>query len=100
MPKLYITEYSKIGSDRVNRLVQTGENPPVASQTVSFSSSSAQSSPFNFKTSLIRVHTDSICSIEIGENPVATVNSLRMAANQTEYFSVPNGYKIAVISNT
>jgi|NOAtaT_6_FD_contig_21_5216831_length_650_multi_7_in_0_out_0_1 hypothetical protein len=100
MPKLYITEYSRIGSDRVNRNVQTGENPPVANQTVNIGATSTQSNALSFKTSLVRVHTDAICSIEIGEDPVATVNSLRMAANQTEYFSVPNGFKIAVISNT
>ena len=63
--------------------------------------SSAQSAAFGTNTRLIRVHADSICSIEIGgTNPTATTTSARFVAGQTEYFLVTAGDKLAVITNT
>ena len=74
--------------------------PPVASQTVTISGASVQSSAFNANTKLICVHTDAICSVAFGSNPTATANSRRLAANSTEYFEVLAGDKSAVITNT
>ena len=48
---------------------------------------------------MIRVHCDAICSISIGNSPVATTTNKRLAANQTEYFGVIPGQQIAVITN-
>ena len=64
------------------------------------SGTSAQSSAFNAATRFIRVHTDAICSILIGSNPTATTAKKRLAADQTEYFAVNSGDKIAAITNT
>lgn len=74
--------------------------PPLAEQTVAIGGASVQSSAFNAKTRMIRVHTDAICSIAIGTNPTATAVKARMAAGQTEYFEVTPADKIAVITNT
>lgn len=80
------------------RPVAFGE--PLAEQTVAIGGASVQSSAFNAKTKMIRVHTDAICSIKIGANPTATATTMRMAAGQTEYFEVNPAYKIAIITNT
>jgi len=94
---LYIEEFSQ------PRVVyyQAASTPGVAKQTVAISGSSTQSAAFSGYTVLIRVHADSICSVEIGgASPTATTTSMRMTAGQTEYFIVNPGDKLAVISNT
>jgi hypothetical protein len=100
MAKLYITEYRRLGSDKSGRIMQTGEQPPLATQIVNITSGSLQSNPFHPSTSLIRVHTDVLCSVEVGLDPVATLDSARMVAGSTEYLAVNSPLKIAVISNT
>src|SRR3546814_2115950 len=67
--------------------------PPVTEQTVAIGATSTQSSAFNAKTRLIRVHVDAIASILIGANPTAAATNKRMAANQTEVFRVTPGHK-------
>lgn len=98
MAKLYVAEFERPR----NQWVQIPNAPPLAEQTIAIGGASVTiTNPFNAKTALIRVETDVICSIIIGGSAItATVNNMRMAADQVEYFSVqPNQY-IAVISNT
>jgi len=99
MAVLYITEYQNPGF--FGGVVPTGVEAGT-DQTVAIGGSSAQSSTLKTNTQLVRLHTDAICSIAFGANPTATTSTQRLAANQTEYKSVPltSGYKIAVISNT
>ena len=67
---LYITEYKQPLSVTYQAALAV---PAVAEQTISITGSSAQSKAFNAQTTIIRVHTDAICSVEIGgTNPVAT----------------------------
>lgn len=73
--------------------------PPIVSQTVTVSGTSAQSSAFDRLTYAIRINCDVIVSIKVGANPTATTADLRMPANQTEYFVVTPGDKIAFITN-
>ena len=100
MAVLYITEFADAGMNFPTVATQ----PPLAEQKVTFTTSTA-SAAFNAKTSLVRIHTDSICSIEFvgaGALAVATTSTARMAANQTEYFIVPRGqgYSVAAVTNT
>jgi hypothetical protein len=98
---LYITEYSDIGGYVATGTAQIAAEPEVASQTVSFGAST-QSSAFNAATRMVRLHTDSICSVKFGTNPTATTTNRRMPADATEYFSVPvnSAYKVAAVTNT
>lgn len=100
MATLYVTEFKTIALYFNGIAAQMAQTPEVTTQTVSIGGSTAQSSAFNANTSVIRVHTDAICSILIGSNPTATAGKGRMAANQTEYFGVNPGDKIAVITNS
>ena len=76
------------------------QSQPSYSQIVAITGSTTQSAAFRDTTILVRVHTDAICSVKVGgTNPVADTTNARMAANQTEYFSVKGGEKLAVISN-
>ena len=101
MATLYVAEFVTIGGTG-NFPVAGAQVAPVAEQTVSIGGTSVQSSTFNANTTFVRIHTDAICSIAFGTNPTATTAKMRMAANQTEYFSVPPGasYKVATITNT
>lgn len=99
MAKVYITEHTE-PSVYQGGLLPVVYMPPLTTQTVAIGGSTTQSAAFNAKTKMIAVHTDAICSVEFGSNPVATANSKRMAAGTTEYFEVTAGHKIAVITNT
>lgn len=105
MPTLYVTEYATLGESSKG-MPNIVEEPPVAEQTVAIGAGSVQSSVFNARTRIVRLHCDAICSVLIGANPTVTTSSQRMAANQTEYKSlfinvqnvVP--LRVAVIANT
>jgi len=93
MAVLFVTEYADI---RGNAAFE----PRTTDQTVAIGAGSLQSNAFNVNTRFIRVHTDAICSIDVGVNPTATAVKSRLAAGQTEYFYVYPAHKIAVITNT
>lgn len=96
MAKLYVSEYIK-APDRA----APQQEPSIVEQTpVVIGAGSLQSAAFNAKTGVVRIHTDAICSIAFGGDPTATADSKRMAADQTEYFAVGPGQKVAVITNT
>lgn len=101
MAKAYITQYGGLGSGGM----QVAQGPAIKTEVVVIGSE-AKSGAFSQNTNAIRVHVDAICSIAIGgadaggNYPAATVNSKRMAADQTEYFGVNPGDKISVITNT
>lgn len=107
MATLYIREY--VGTGMVGNATGQGQaflstpapvEPGLADQTVAISAGSTASSAFNAKTNLVRLHTDAICSIAFGATPTASATTARMAANQTEYFIVLPGQKVAVITNS
>lgn len=110
MATLYVTEFRALGFSNPNTswgagpaAIQAAAELPAAEQTVAISGSSAASGAFNATTTLVRLHTDSICSVKFsasGSTPTATTSTMRMAADQTEYFVVSAGMKVAVIANT
>lgn len=101
MPNLYITEFAQEGVDALGRVMPTARQQPLASQKVTFTTST-QSATLNANTTLVRLNTDGVCSVAFGTNPTATTSDMRMALDQTEYFAVQanSGLKIAAVSNT
>ena len=99
MGNIYITEYSRVGTVDHGGGIQAGMEPPLADQVVNYSATSTDSSNFNQDTRVIRVHTDAVCHVDIGSAPNATTTKRRMAADQTEFFSIPNNstFKLAAI---
>ena len=102
MGSLYISEYSELAVAKNGQVIQAGVEPALATQKITTSGTSAQSSALNAKTRFVRVHTDAIVSITFGTDPTATTDHARLAAGQTEYFAVQPGatYKLAAITNT
>lgn len=96
MSTLYVTEFGGAGPQ-----VPIADAPKVATNNVAISGASTQSNAFNVNTALVRVHTDVICSVEVGGlSPTATTASQRMPADSVEYFFVRPGDRLAVITNT
>ena len=99
MATLYISEYNDINV-RQGVLTPVVVEPALADQTKAIAGTSAQSNAFGANTRIVRLHTDAVCSVLFGANPTALTTSKRLAADQTEYFRVNPGDKVAVIANT
>lgn len=101
MSKLYISEFENPGG-------AAGFPFPVASEfgnttdqePVDYSGGAAASAAFAATTTLVRIHTDAVCSIKFGTAPTATTSNRRMAAGQTEYYFVRKNDKVSAVINT
>jgi hypothetical protein len=108
MSTLYVREYSGIGTTKnvsgigpANLVTQGPVEPGTDQAPITISASSAASAAFAATTQLVRVNTDSVCSVVFGPvGTTATTSNARLAANQTEYFRVVPGNIVAVITNT
>jgi hypothetical protein len=94
---LYIDEYPQVPSWVPVTLVP---GDPLAVQSISIGASSVQSAPFNPFTRMVLIATDTACSIAFGPNPTADPLYRRMAANETRFYAVNQGERVAVIVNT
>jgi hypothetical protein len=104
MTTLYIAEFAYRGSVEGQPLSAVAKTPPHVEQTVAIGAGSLASAAFNAATSVVRLHTDAVCSVAWTPPGVATVNAaatnMRLAANQTEYFAVLPGGLVSVIQNS
>ena len=69
MTKLYVTEYASDGRQQGSAVVQAPLEPPLAEQVVDYTAGVAASSAFQSGTTIVRLHADSICSVEFGDGP-------------------------------
>jgi hypothetical protein len=101
MTTLYVTEYTSVARD-ANGVIQVPKEPETLTQTLANAGGNVVSAAFQPSTKMVRLHTDSICSVLFGSNPTATTANRRLAANQTEYVDVATvpQMKVAVILNT
>lgn len=103
MAKLYITEFVTPGVAHggvvpVGHAAGWREN---ASSPLAITAASTVSVAFATNTSLVRLHADATCSVNIGVvGTTATVSNARMIQNQTEYYAVMPSQAVAVITNT
>jgi hypothetical protein len=99
MALLYISEFSALAQGGGQ---QAASVPAMVTQApIAIGASSVQSVAFSSSTRFVRLHSDVAAQVEFGVNPTAVLNvSMRLAANQTEYFGVNRGDKVAVIAPT
>jgi hypothetical protein len=105
MAFLYIDEYVTLPQlNSMNVIPQAPVAPPLATQRVAIGGASTASAAFNAGTKFILLHTDAICSIAFnaigGADPTAVATAQRMNANETRFYGVYPGCKVAVITNT
>lgn len=100
MALLYIWEFSEMVTRDSG--IPIGKTPGILMQApVVIGATSLQSAAFNAGTGYVRLNCDAVCSVVFGSNPTAVAQvSARLAANQTEYFGVNPGDKVAVIATT
>lgn len=97
MATLYITEFADVNAT-MGTLIP--KQPPNAEQTVAIGGTTTSSSAFAQNTQYVTLSPDAICSISIAATPTATAAKMRMIAGEKITFQVPQGAKVAVITNT
>ena len=101
MATLYISEFTATMSAAGSTISEKLPQPPVAEQTVAIGATAAKSNAFNANTKAIRLMADAVCSILISATGTgAAATNARLAANVPEYFGVPGGYFLSVITNS
>lgn len=101
MTTLHIREYHELARDVSGYKMPVGKEPALASQTVTYTTTSTQSTAFQSSTTisanthLIRVVATGDTLIEFGENPTAVATSILIKAGAAEYFGVTPGHKVA-----
>jgi hypothetical protein len=108
MAVLYVTEYVGLALVQTGgQLIQAPQEPPLVEQAIAITAGSTVTAVFNDKTTLVRVVTDAVCGVTFGITPTAavqngTLGSQRLAANQSQFHSVPKNskMKVAVIATT
>jgi hypothetical protein len=98
MAKAFITEFGARRKDSNGRTLPYPNHPPLASQAVSISDTSAQSAAFAEHTRFIRISADVECAYKVGENPTATVDDAALAPDEIEYIGVKGGDKVALVT--
>lgn len=82
-------------------LIPVAPTPHRTTQTVAFTAASAQSAALGALTNVVRLVPDQDCFVLMGDNPTAaSATSIRLIANQVEWFGVTPGQRIAVIRST
>ena len=99
MATMYVAEFNFIGGG-ANHPIQGAQTPPITEQIVTIGGASLATNALSQATTMVRIAVDTTCSIAFGSAPVATTSNMRFAGNQTEYFTVAPGSKIAVIANS
>ena len=106
MATLYVTEFAAgtvaglVGSVTTEFPVPAPMTPPVAEQHIAIGAGSLPSAAFNADTAFVMVNCDATCSLAWGAAPVAVATAQRMAANETRFYGVVPGQKVAVIENS
>jgi hypothetical protein len=99
----FATEYQSLLQNTLSG-APIAHGPPLATQVIQISGISTASQPFSPATRILRLHTDTTCSIFVGSTtPVAASGAQgtgRLPANGTEFYSVEPGDRVAVISST
>ena len=87
MATAIITEYRQLAQDANGHTVPVGQEPAIASQSVTYTTST-QSAALSEKTRFVRIVTDADAHINVGTSPSADTSDTRIEANVAEYFGV------------
>lgn len=100
MAYAYVKEYLRQPRDGVSSTIAAGQEPSLRVQKIAIGPGSIQSLEFLPKTTFVCINVDLTCSYAFGPNPVATTDDMRMPQDQTQYFGVNPGDRVAFIANS
>lgn len=95
----FITEYVALARDGFSFHIAAGKEPAIAEQAVTFTAST-RSAALNAQTAFVMVHVTETCHLAFGPNPTAVTTAHRMAANETRFYGVVPGHKIAFVAGS
>lgn len=88
MAEATITEYERLAKDADGNTIMVGEEPALASQKVTYTSST-QSSALNVRTRFVRIAAEGAAAhFKVGIDPTATDADPYIGAGAAEYFGV------------
>lgn len=100
MSLLSITEYQGTGL-QPNQSIQSPMEPPLATQSITYTGTAGTSAFFNTNTRLVRITSDGTCGyIFSTAGTAAVITNPRLAAGVVEYHSVPEGGTLKVSAIT
>ncbi|MFO0346540.1 MAG: hypothetical protein ACK503_09725 [Labrys sp. (in: a-proteobacteria)] len=97
---LYITQDRSLARDASGNVIPAGEEPSIGTTVMAVGATAQQSPPLDSSCRFIELHTDSVCHVEIGENPVATTGKRRLPAGVITFQGLgnnPDRLRISVI---
>lgn len=99
MATLFISEFEEMGVGVDGREMQAPVAPPIATQTVTFTTSTA-SNAFNARTRLVMVLSTAAAAVKFAGTPTAVATDIAIPGEVPMYFSVPpnSSLKIAAIT--
>lgn len=91
-----VSEYANLVLDENGRQVPVPEEPSLASQNITYTTTTA-SSAFNARTRFVRIVCDAKAHFVFGSAPTSTAAAPYLATDTAEYFGVPRGqsYKVS-----
>lgn len=95
---LSVTQLESIRKDDSGDVMQIAYMPAISSENITTSGTSAQSTVFADNCNYVRLDGDTTERILFGANPTALSTSTRLRADNTEYFAVKPGQKLAAIN--
>lgn len=99
MATLQITEFESLGNVPGSGAAQVAPlDRVIATQNVTISGASAQSTALNARTRYVRLETDTRCAVTAAPSPTAVAGMTALDANAPEYFSCTGLLKIAAIT--
>lgn len=102
MGNAYVSEFCNLAyAGNPRQPVMAPQLPADVDQPViAFGGSSVQSAAMGNATRFVMINVDSACSIAVGDDPVADPTKARLGPNETRFYGIKAGQKIAFIENT
>lgn len=95
MTTLNVVEFEEMALDNNGNLIQVPICPPVASQNVTFTTST-QSSALNDRTRFVMVLSSGAAYIKFGANPTAVAGDIAIPGEVPLFFGVRKGASLKV----
>ena len=100
MATVIVSEYTRIGGDEDGHLVQVTHEPPLAEQSVAYTTAASPASNFNTDTKIVCIIADAKAHLEFGASPTATATSKWIPADTTRCYAVIGGQTVSIYDGT
>lgn len=100
MATLYVTECAQTGVAANQWVMSPAVQTILADYNIAIGAASTNGPTFQNGTTFVMINADSACSLAFGVSPVAVPTAHRMSPNDTRFYIVQPGWKVAVIENT